>query len=162
MRGPHPLSGHCQCSGLAITTQGWSSQHDLSLPLGTLGPVVKAMRAGEAGALVGWEASPQVSVHRWTHLGLFPLGYMSLCVRGTFRAKGWSCYWTGQAKHSTCHGTEGWKHRWPGPAAPAEPRLPTHTSLHTSGPRSIGTFQWQAAVLAPKPSLKTPTYRLAF
>lgn len=139
------------CSGLAITTQGWSSQHDLSLPLGTLGPCGESHASRRT-----WSSGGR------THLGLFTLGFVSPRVRGTFRAKGWSCYWTGQAKHSTCHGTEGWKHRWPGPAAPAEPRLPTHTSLHTSGPRSIGTFQWQAAVLAPKPRLKTPTCRLAF
>lgn len=143
-----------------LTSQGWSSQYDESLPLGTL--VMKAPSAGEVGALVSREASSQVLVHghAW---GLFTRRPMSSHVRRTFRPKAGAA--TGLARQSTLladQGTGGWKHRWPGPAAPAGPWLPTHTRLHTSGPSGMGTFQWQGAVLAPKPRLRTSTCRLAF
>lgn len=128
----------------------------------TLGPCAESHASRSSGSTGERGSQPTGLCAGWTHLGLSALGCVSFRVMGTFRVQGWGCYWTGQAKHLTCHGTEGWKHRWPGPAAPTGPRLPTHTSLHTSGQSAVGTFQWPAVRLTPKPRLKTPTCRLAF
>lgn len=110
----------------------------MSLPLGTL--VTKAPSAGEVGALVSRVASPQVLVHGHTW-GYSHVSPCPLMLGGHSGPKAGVA--TGQARQSTLladQGTGGWKHRWPGPAAPAGPWLPTHTRLHTSGPSGMGTF----------------------